>query len=51
MIFYLKSSRLKFPLFAGQITVYHYTDERGKTGIENSEEIVGSLKRGYAYGK
>ena len=53
IIFYLKSSRLKFPLFAGQITLYHYTDESGKTGIENSGVIEGSPKRnqGYVYGK
>ena len=54
VIFYLKSFRLKFPFFAGQIMLYHYTDERGATGIANSAGIFeGSPKqnRGYVYGK
>ena len=53
IIFYLKSSLLKFSFFAGQIGLYHYADESGASGIANSGVIEGSHKqnRGYVYGK
>ena len=50
IIFYLKSSLLKFSFFAGQIAFYHYTDESCASGIANSGVIEGS-HRGYVYGK
>ena len=51
IIFYLKSSRLKFPFFAGQIKLYHYTDESGATSIANSGGVIEGSPKGYVYGK